>query len=54
MDSNILIYSADDKYAYLKERFKKPGAAISVISRLEVLGYHKITRKKIDYFQGDF
>ncbi len=50
IDSNILIYSADEKYKHLRELFKQADTAVSVISRLEVLGYHKITTKQAIYF----
>ncbi len=50
IDSNILIYSADEKYAHLRDLFKQADTAISVISKLEVLGYYKITPKQIFYF----
>lgn len=52
IDSNILIYSADEKYRYLRNLFKQENAFVSIITRLEVLGYHRITPKQIIYFEA--
>ncbi len=54
VDSNILIYSANAKYSYLRKIFKEPGVSVSIISKLEVLGYHKITSDQIIYFDAVF
>lgn len=40
IDSNILIYSADEKYRYLRDLFKQEDVFLSIITSLEVLGYH--------------
>lgn len=53
-DSNILIYSASEKYKNLRELIKKTEVACSMISKLEVLGYHKITVEQINYFEAIF
>jgi predicted nucleic acid-binding protein len=50
LDSNILIYSAEEEYKYLRELYKD--GAVSEISRLEVLGYHRITSKQVKYFDS--
>lgn len=54
IDSNILIYSGEEKHKYLRTLFKKDDTAVSIISRLEVLGYHSITLKQIIYFKSIF
>jgi predicted nucleic acid-binding protein len=54
LDSNILIYSASDKYKYLRDLVKRPDATCSIISKIEVLGYHKITAEQIIYFDAIF
>ena len=54
LDSNILIYSADEEFSFLRKLFQKPGATVSIISKLEVLGYHKITPKQSIYFYAIF
>lgn len=54
LDSNILIFSALDKHKYLRKIIKKSNAACSIISKLEVLGYHKITKEQVIYFEAIF
>lgn len=54
IDSNILIYSAHEKYRYLRDLFKQENVFVSIITRLEVLGYHRITLKQITYFDAIF
>ena len=54
IDSNILIYSADQEFSYLRKLFQETGTSVSAISKLEVLGYHKITPKQIVYFDAVF
>ena len=41
-DSNLIIYSSQEDFEYLKPIIKQPDSYFSEISRLEVLGYHKI------------
>lgn len=54
IDSNILIYSASDEYRHLRDLIKEPVSAVSIISKLEVLGYHSITDKQKIYFTAIF
>ena len=54
IDSNILIYSADEEFSYLRKLFQETDTFVSAISKLEVLGYHKITPKQIVYFDAVF
>lgn len=54
LDSNILIYSASEPYKDLREFFKQSEAVCSIITKLEVLGYHKITPLQITYFEAVF
>ena len=54
IDSNILIYSADEEFSYLRKLIQEPDTFVSIISKLEVLGYHKITSKQIIYFDAVF
>ncbi|MBW8049857.1 MAG: type II toxin-antitoxin system VapC family toxin [Cytophagales bacterium] len=54
LDSNILIYSAEKKYSFLRKIFKEQNIFISEITKLEVLGYHKITAKQKKYFGAVF
>ncbi|HEY5370604.1 MAG TPA: type II toxin-antitoxin system VapC family toxin [Hanamia sp.] len=54
IDSNVLIYSANEEFSYLRKLFQEPGTTVSIISKLEVLGYHKITPRQIIYFYALF
>jgi len=54
LDSNILIYSASEQYKQLRELIKQSETACSIITKLEVLGYHKITPMQITYFEAAF
>ena len=44
LDSNVIIYAARPEYAALREFIEAEAPAVSVISRIEVLGYHKLTK----------
>jgi len=54
LDSNILIYSAKTEYSFLRKLFEENNVFISDISRLEVLGFHRITKDQIVYFSSIF
>ena len=54
IDSNIIVYSYLPKYEYLRELFIKDPIYVSEISRLEVLGYHKLTANEEIYFKDIF
>lgn len=42
LDSNILIYAAQPQHAELREFIAEHAPAVSVITHIEVLGYHKL------------
>ena len=54
LDSNIIIYSAKEEYSFLRELYKEENVFISEITRLEVLGFHKITSTQENYFNSVF
>lgn len=54
IDSNIIIYSYSNEYTYLREIITSELAAVSEISRVEVLGYHKLNPDEEKYFQDIF
>jgi toxin FitB len=54
IDSNILIYSYTPSNEYLRELFVKEAVFISEISRVEVLGYHKLTIDEENYYKQIF
>ncbi|KAA3616448.1 MAG: type II toxin-antitoxin system VapC family toxin [Calditrichaeota bacterium] len=43
LDSNIIIYAIKPEFDYLRKLIADHSPAVSAISYLEVLGYHKIT-----------
>ena len=42
LDSNVIIYAARPEHAALREFIEAQAPAVSVISRIEVLGYHML------------
>ncbi len=54
IDSNIIIYSFTDEFSYLRKLFLEKGTFVSEISRVEVLGYHKLIEKEEAYFKDVF
>ncbi|MCH2450235.1 MAG: type II toxin-antitoxin system VapC family toxin [Gracilimonas sp.] len=54
LDSNIIIYAAQPAYRELRKWLEKQVFAISELSRLEVMGYHRIEEDKREYFHQFF
>ncbi len=54
IDSNIIIYSAQKEYAFLKKLFREEDVFVSDITLLEVLGFHLITEEQEEYFNAIF
>jgi len=54
LDSNILIYAPQPQYAHLLPLLVDPECLVSEITRLEVLGYHRLTQMEIDYYEQVF
>lgn len=54
LDSNILIYSAQEAYAYLRPLVSDPDNQVSAFTLLEVLGYHLLTPIDKRYFESVF
>ena len=54
IDSNILIYAATEQHKSLRNLLKNPESCCSIISKLEVLGYPKITLEQTKYFEAMF
>jgi toxin FitB len=53
-DTNLLIYSCQPNFTFLQADMLKTDAYISVISKLEVLGFPNITQVEKAYFQRLF
>jgi toxin FitB len=52
LDSNIIIYSEQLEFAYLKSVVFAPGTFIASVSRIEVLGFTRLTQAQRSYFDG--
>lgn len=50
LDSNIIIYSALPNNELLRDFVQINSPFVSELSRVEVLGFHKLTQYEIDYF----
>lgn len=53
-DSNLIIYSSQDEFQFLKPIINQPDGYVSEISKLEVLGYHQINLIDKSYFESQF
>lgn len=53
-DSNLIIYSVSDTYKQLRPLITASDAAVSVITKVEALGYHKLPADDKDYFETLF
>ena len=54
IDSNIIVYSYLPQYEYLRTLISRDSVFVSEISRIEVLGYHKLTSDEEHYFRNIF
>ncbi|MEX2379736.1 MAG: type II toxin-antitoxin system VapC family toxin [Vicingaceae bacterium] len=54
IDSNIIIYSAIPSQNKLRLELKDKKITASVISKVEVLGYHNLIEKEKKYFESFF
>ena len=54
LDSNIIIYSYQPSFSYLKPLVIDPANAVSAISRLEILGFHGIQSNEQMYCEYIF
>ena len=54
IDSNIITYSYLPQYEYLRALIANDLVFVSEISRVEVLGYHKLTSDEENYFRNIF
>lgn len=54
LDSNIAIYAAQSPYQKLREWLREQTLIVSDLTKLEVLGYHRISNTELDYFSRFF
>ncbi len=53
-DSNLIIYSSQAEFQFLKPIINQPNSFVSEITKLEVLGYHQINLIDKNYFESQF
>ena len=54
LDSNFIIYAAKPEYPGLRRLIAARSPAVSVVSKVEVLGYHKLTAAERLHFEAFF
>lgn len=54
IDSNIIIYAAKPEHQELRRFIARHAPSVSVISYVEVLGYHRLTEEDRRYFEDFF
>ena len=54
LDSNIIIYSAEPEGEFLAEFIEQNAPFVSRISKVEVLGFHRITETQKQFFVAFF
>jgi predicted nucleic acid-binding protein len=54
IDSNIIIYAAKAEHADLRTFIAEHTPAVSAISYVEVLGYHRLTEEERQHFEAFF
>ncbi|MBF0284526.1 MAG: type II toxin-antitoxin system VapC family toxin [Magnetococcales bacterium] len=54
LDSNLIIYAAQPGFETLRERLQGTSFAVSPISRIEVLGYHRIKPEHLAIYERLF
>lgn len=54
LDSNVIIYSAQPENEFLRRLIAERAPAVSAVSYVEVLGYHRLTEEERRYFAAFF
>ena len=54
LDSNLIIYAAKPEYPGLRRFIANAAPAVSVVTKIEVLGYHKLSETDRHYFEKFF
>lgn len=54
IDSNIIIYAAQPANTALREFITQHAPAVSAVSYVEVLGYHRLTEEERQHFEAFF
>jgi predicted nucleic acid-binding protein len=54
LDSNVIIYAARPEHEALRRLIAERAPAVSVVSYVEVLGYHRLTEQERRHFEAFF
>ena len=54
IDSNIIIYASQAQHVQLRQFISEHAPAVSVVSYVEVLGYHKLSETERQHFEAFF
>jgi toxin FitB len=54
LDSNIIIYSAQAENEFLRQLIAERAPAVSAVSYVEVLGYHRLSDGEREHFEAFF
>ena len=54
LDSNIIIYAAKPEHAFLRQLIAENAPAVSAVSLVEVLGFHKLSDAERQHFEAFF
>lgn len=54
LDSNIVVYAAQPEHSFLHEMMRDRSVFVSVITRVEVLGYHRLMPGERDVLERIF
>ncbi|HEY9690833.1 MAG TPA: hypothetical protein V6D15_01375 [Oculatellaceae cyanobacterium] len=54
LDSNIIIYAAQDENEFLREFIAVNSSCVSALSYIEVFGYHQLSDQDKTYFEEFF
>ncbi len=54
IDSNIIIYAAKPEHTVLRQFIAEHAPAVSAVSYVEVLGYHRLTEQERQHFETFF
>lgn len=54
LDSNLLIYSAQEEFSFLRPLIRDKETYLSAVSKIETLGYSKLSADERQYFEDVF
>lgn len=54
LDANLVIYAAKPQYTFLRPLLLDVGSCLSIISKLEALGFRNLTADDKAYLEGVF